>query len=336
MSYLKFFQKRNAPLPKVPRPKANSLPMEEENEAQQSFDDLGFGEKLNAKASRLITSDGQFNIERRGPSSFNLYQWLVTTSFLNFSLFVLAFYIGINVLFAFLFMSCGFGSLSGMDEGSFLEHFSHGFFFSVQTFTTVGYGSTSPVGLLANSLAAFDALVGLMSFALATGLLFARFSRPSAHIRFSKKILVSPYQDKKGLMFRIVNLRESQLRDVEAQVVLTWLCVDKEGQTKRKFDRLELERYQVSMFPLNWTIVHPIDEKSPFWQKKVTDLAEMDIEVIIIIKAYDDTFSQMVVTNHSYKIEQLQTNATFLPMYYVEESGKTILEIDKIDEVMSG
>ena len=335
MSYLRFFNRRNKKA-SLTQPEAYSLDQDtnDENNNSRTYDDLGFGGRLNSTAARFITEDGQFNVVRNGGSSFHFYQWVVRTSWLNFFILIISAYALINAVFGVLFTWCGMESLSGVEEGNWIENFAHGFFFSVQTFTTVGYGSISPIGWAANLLASFNALVGLMGFALATGLFFARFSRPSIHIRFSEKVIISPYENGlNGLMFRIVNLRESELRDVQVQVVLTWLCRDKNGNIRRKFQRLELERDQIAMFPLNWTVVHPINDKSPIYQKSEKNLKDMDIEVIIMFKAYDDTFAQFVNTNHSYKPYQMELGAKFLPMYHVNDEGQTVLDIDKMDDL---
>lgn len=334
MSYLRFFNRQNRKENTLIEPEAYSLEEDSSEENNRTYDDLGFGGRLNSTAARFINDDGQFNVIRQGGYSFHFYQWLVTTSWMNFFLLIIAFYIISNALFAVMFVMCGMESLSGVESGNWLENFANGFFFSVQTFTTVGYGSISPVGWEANILASFNALFGLMSFALATGLFFARFARPSAKIRFSEKVLIAPYQEEiNGLMFRIVNLRESQLRDVHVQVALTWLCSDKHGNIRRKFQRLELERQRIAMFPLNWTVVHPINENSPIYQKAEKDLIDMDIEVIAIVKAFDDTFAQYVNTTRSYKPHQMVVGAKFLPMYHVNDEGQTVLELEKVDDI---
>ncbi len=171
-----------------------------------------------------------------------------------------------------------------------------------------------------------------MSFALFTGLFFARFSRPVASIEFSTNALIAPYRGMTGFMFRVVNLRRNNLMDLEVNVVLTWL-EDKNGVAARQFRRLDLERYKIAMFPLNWTIVHPIDEKSPLFEKEEDDLKKMDMEFLIILKGYDDTFAQFVNVHKSYKFEELIIGAKFKKMYHVDEEGQMVLEIDKIDEI---
>jgi inward rectifier potassium channel len=313
----------------------NPPPVVDENTGNttEQYDDLGFGTNYTA-TGRFINANGEFNIERRGVGfrGLSIYQWLVTSSWLNFFLVVLGIYIISNAIFALLFLACGMHSLSGVEHGTWLENFAQAFFFSVQTFTTVGYGSMSPVGFWANVIAALNALYGLMAFALFTGLFFARFSRPVAKVQFSKKALIAPYRDITGFMFRVVNLRRNNLMDVSANVVITWL-EDKNGRPVRQFRRLDLERYSIAMFPLNWTIVHPIDEKSPLFNKNAEALKKMNVEFIIILKGYDDTFAQFVNIHNSYKFEEMLIGAKFKKMYHVDADGEMVLEIDKIDEV---
>jgi|AntRauTorckE5430_2_1112549.scaffolds.fasta_scaffold03681_3 inward rectifier potassium channel len=295
-------------------------------------EDLGFGSKWTNRVGRFIKPDGEFNIIKSGGNwrDLHLYQILVTMSWGRFFLVVLAFYIAVNAFFGFLHLLVGIETLTTEASTSFWDNFSQAFFFSVQTFTTVGYGSISPMGILANIVAAMCALVGLMSFALATGLFFARFSRPTAKVRFSKNALIAPYNGGKGFMFRIVNGRKSQLIDLFIQATFSWIETNEKGVQNRRYQRLDLEREKVFLFPLNWTIVHPIDEKSPFYQADSKNMQEIDAEILIILTAYDDTFAQQVHTKISYTADQLINNAKFQPMYYTDNEGRTVLEMDKL------
>ena len=297
----------------------------------QVIEDLGFSSKLTRNV-RLINSDGNFNIIRKGAGlkAWHGYLSMVQTSWINFNLIVLAYYLLSNTVFAILYLFVGMDQLSIEVSTNFFTNFANAFFFSVQTFTTVGYGTISPLGTGANFVAALNALVGLMSFALATGLTFARFSRPSVSILFSKNALIAPYKGGKSFMFRIANLRNTQLMDVEASISLTWIT-QKNGKPTRSYASLNLERRRLVMFPLNWTIVHPVDEKSPLFHKSLKELTEMDVEFIIVIKGFDDTFSQMVQDFGSYKIQDIVYGAKFVPMYHVNEDGCTVLELDKIN-----
>lgn len=295
--------------------------------------DFGFGTKWTNRIGRFINEDGQFNVTKSGENwrDRHLYQTAVTISWSRFFLLTLLAYILINAFFATIHLIIGIDTLT-ISPSNNIENFFHAFYFSVQTFTTVGYGSISPTGIAANAVAALCALVGLMSFALVTGLLFARFSRPTAKINFSKNALISPYKEGKGFMFRIINARQSQLIDLLVQVTFTWIEVDKNGIGKRKFQRLNLERERVYLFPLNWTIVHPIDNTSPFCNCDMRKMQEIDAEVLIVISAYDDTFAQQVHTKYSYTYEEMIQDAAFNLMYHTNEEGQTVLEMDKLND----
>ena len=301
---------------------------EPKNNPSVEFQDLGFGNKLQEGSNRFINKDGSFNIRREGMKILTPYQTLLEISWQRFFVIIVIAYIGINAIFALIFVILGIENLSGYEPNGFVDDFSHAFYFSVQTFTTVGYGSISPFGHIANLVAAFDALAGLISFALATGLFFARFSKPKAMILFSQWGIIAPYQDGWSFQFRIANKRDDKMIDLEAQLVLTWLDLD---NGRRRFAPLELERSKVVLFPLNWTIVHPIDESSPLFEKNMKDLMEMEVEFLVIIKGYDETFADLVHINTSYTCEEIKWGYRFLPMYKERPGDGTILELDKID-----
>lgn len=294
--------------------------------------DFGFGTKWTNRVGRFINEDGRFNVIKSGENwqDWHLYQTAVTLSWTRFFLLTLIAYIFINTIFAIIHLMIGIDTLT-ISPSSGLENFFHAFYFSVQTFTTVGYGSISPTGIAANAVAALCALVGLMSFALVTGLLFARFSRPTAKVKFSKNALIAPYLDGKAFMFRMVNARQSQLIDLHLQVTFTWIETDKNGIGTRKFQRLKLERNSVYLFPLNWTVVHPIDVQSPFYDCDLQKMQEIDAEILIVLSAYDDTFAQLVHTKYSYTYEEIVQNAKFKLMYHTNETGQTVLKMNELN-----
>ncbi len=295
--------------------------------------DLGFGTKITASGERLINKDGSFNVLRKGRRSFALYQWLVEMSWWRFLLVVVVFFIFINGLFALLFALLGNGAFNGVEDGDEWHRFAHAFFLSTQTFTTVGYGAISPKTPASSLLAAVDALVGLLSFSLVTGLLFARFSRPKAQIIFSDHALIAPYRDMTSLQFRLANLRNNRIINMEVTVTMSWLEHDGRD-SRRKFSPLPLERERVVLLPLNWTIVHPIDEESPLWRKTPQEVAAMEVELIVLIAGYDETFAQQVHANSSYTFRELTWNVKFAPMYY-NDGSRVVLELDKINETVS-
>lgn len=295
--------------------------------------DLGFGTSLNVN-KRLINRDGSFNIHRIGIrlQDIHAYVYLVTLPWWKLFLVVLASYVLFNSAFALIYVWIGVEQLSGgeaLEGGSFGEAFAHAFFFSAQTFTTVGYGAISPTGILTNIVAAFEAMIGLLGFAVATGVLWGRFSQPSAKIGFSKKVLVAPYKDINGLMFRMVNRRKNQLINLEVRFTMM-RYKEVNGEMKQEFFPLPLERDKVTLFPLTWTIVHPIDKDSPIYGMDLEALKATHTEFMILIQAYDDTFAQDVHIRTSYTCDEVLYGAKFVKIFQTNREGGITLEMDKI------
>ena len=298
--------------------------------------DLGFGSKVSQQSrQRFLNRDGSFNVVRKGMpigSSLNAYHNLIEMPWWKFHLALIAIYLGINFFFAVLYFLAGADALAGVGAGSPGARFIEVFFFSVQTFTTLGYGSISPTTLLANIFTTMESFTGLLGFALATGLLFARFSRPTAEIIFSENALISPYQDITGLMFRITNARRNQLVDLNVRVILGRLEKEANGEMKRRFHNLELERKYVAFFPLTWTIVHPIDEKSPLNGISKEEFDKSDAEILILLSAFDETFSTTVHTRSSYKPEEIIWGKKFVPLLETEKTGHLSVDVRKLGE----
>lgn len=294
--------------------------------------DFGLGDKVGRKpGTRLINADGTFNVVRRGHALFVPYQHLVEMSWPRFFVLALLTYLACNAIFALGFFLLGPEALTGIDPGmSSVDRFLQCFYFSVQTFTTVGYGTLAPVGVAANWLTVVLALFGWFALALVTGLFFARFSRPSRMVAFSERALIAPYKDGlQSLQFRIVNKRDSNLININARLVLTWLDQRPERGLERHFAPLELERDYVPLFPLNWTIVHPITEDSPVYDWTKEDFLQRHSELLITIEGYDRTFAQNVHFNYSYICDELEWGNRFRPMY-LEREHTTELYLDRI------
>jgi inward rectifier potassium channel len=215
----------------------------------------------------------------------------------------------------------------------FFHDFLNSFFFSVQTFTTVGYGRLNPTGDIESFIAGIESLTGLMGFALATGLLYGRFSRPNAKIIYSKNAIIAPYKGINAFEFRIANARDNQLIEVDIQVMLSMNDKSKGREGKRIFHNLQLERAKVTFFSLTWTIVHPIDNESPLNGMTEKELKEADAEFLILLKAFDDTFSQTVHSRSSYKYNEVIWGASFKSVYLDSPVGVSTIDMRIIHEI---
>ncbi len=298
-------------------------------------DDLGFGPQPVIKNQPLMNKDGSPNVKRVGMKFFdtaNSYHTLITMSWTRFWLMVLANYFVVNIFFAFLYTALGPNSIDGASGNTWIDHFIDNFFFSAQTISTVGYGHLFPKGMYANSLAALESMLGLLAFALATGLLYGRFSRPSAQITYSKNILYAPYLESgKAFMFRLANLRRNMLIDLEVEVIFSFNeMVD--GKPIRRFYPINLERNKVSLLSLNWTIVHPIDENSPLFDMKPEDFETTESGFAILLRAFDDTFSQTVHSRTAYQYTDIVWNAKFKPVFHRDDNGRIVLDLSKISD----
>lgn len=299
----------NSPIPKIRLGKPISA---------EGLRNLGFSAVVEKESRlRLLNQDGTFNVHRKGLNEFavrNLYHWLLTMKWWSFLATVVLLYFTINIFFATLFMMCGENSLFDASNQPMQDTFLRAFFFSVHTFGTIGYGTIYPVGTLVNLLVTSESIITLLFHALVTGMFFARFSRPTPKIKFSKRAVISPHQESKALMFRLVNLRASQLIEVEVQVLLARF-INESGKVVRRFEFLELEREKLSFFPLAWTVVHPIDEESPLYNLTPEDLKTSDAEILILLTAIDEGFSQIVHSRTSYKPEEIIWDAKFVDIY---------------------
>lgn len=301
------------------------------NKKQES--ELGFGSKTSSHTDRLINKDGSFNIQRIEKSrweSLGVYHALITMSWLKFNMIILGYFVVVNLIFAFLYYITGIEGLTGLNSETEFGKFWEGFFFSTQTISTVGFGRISPIGHTASVIAALEGLLGVMGFAIVTGLLYGRFSRPKAKILFSTNAIIAPFKEGKAFQFRIANkLRNSQLTDMNCRVTVAKYEVEN-GVKIRRFRPLELELNQIIFFPMTWTINHPIDENSPLWGMNSKDLEEADAEFLILLTGYDDTFSQTVNTRYSYTYKELVYGAKFLSVFSDASKGKFAQDLNKL------
>jgi len=304
--------------------------------ASEEDRDLGFGSVVTGQArQRLLNPDGSFNVERTGVSIFtslNVYHTLLSMSWGTFLGLVLLLYFLSNVVFGMLYAAMGSEGLVDVTSAPGDDLFVRGFFFSVQTFATIGYGTIHPVGVIPNLIVTIESYYSLLANALITGVVFARFARPTAKVVFSDVAVVAPYRGITGLMFRIVNGRNNQLIEVGA-VVSFARFVNENGRVVRRFDVLELERRKVTFFPLAWTVVHPINEKSPLYGLTEQDIKATDGEILILLTAIDETFVQTVHARSSYKPNSIKFGRKFASIYNEVEDGRPIsIDVRKLSK----
>lgn len=294
----------------------------------------GFGVNTSDYGGRFVNKDGRPNIEKKGLAILERMSWFHTMlqmSRLKFFSLVLLFYITVNFLFAVLYYTIGVQHLGGMNATNEIEKFGEAYFFSAQTFTTVGYGRINPTGFITSAVAALEALIGLLSFALATGLLYGRFSKPKAYLRFSHNAVLAPFKDGLAVMMRVAPYKNNNLTDAEAKVT-AGLMVEENGKMINKFFQMDLEYKTVNSLTLSWTVVHPITEDSPFYKFTKEDFANTKGEILLFIKAFDDMFSNTVVARTSYTLKELVIGAKFIPMYHRNaEVNTTILDLEKLN-----
>ncbi len=302
--------------------------------------DLGFTSTADNRGRQLLP-DGTFNVRRMGQpflQRFSLFHELLNMSWTKFSMLVLGFYAGINLVFTLLYLAVGAEQLGGMHTTE-IPLFWDVLFFSTQTFTTVGYGVVHPLGFAANMLASFETMFGWLSFAVLSGLVYGRFSRARALLLFSEQALLAPYKDISAFMFRIVNGRRNQMMEVEVSLTFSFEDILPNQSRSRRFMPLKLESSKVNFFPLNWTIVHPIDAESPLAGLTVADLESMDAEFMIMVRGFDDTYSQHVYHRHSYKATEMQSGRKFASMYHFAPGSKygdrIHLHLDKLSETVA-
>jgi inward rectifier potassium channel len=304
---------------------ANRAPLSSKEDINR---DLGFGTIASTQRNeRLLNRDGTFNVGDFGASFLEpggFYQYMISLGWLPFIAWIGAAYLAINVAFALAYLACGPGSISGGRE---LSPFLNAFFFSVDSFATIGYGNIAPIGVAANSVVTLESLTGLVLFAVAAGLVFARFARPTANIVYSSRALIAPYHDIRAFMFRMVNGRRNQLIELHALVIMTRY---EDGQ--RQFYQLPLERERVAFFPLTWTVVHPINQASPLHGWTAEQAVAAKTEFLVLISAFDETFSQTVQSRTSYTADEVVWNARFIPAFRSDEKGRIAVDMRKLHD----
>ena len=285
---------------------------------------------FNRRPARINLDDYRATLSRSelARPENNFYHWLLGTSWTSFLLLVVFVYLSTNLLFAFAYIACGDGAITHAEPGSLLDVF----FFSVQTMATIGYGRMTPVGHGANAIVTFEAFFGIVYSALTTGLAFARFTRPTAGVRFSKVAVVGNHDGVKTFKFRVANDRSSHI--VEAQLRL-WLIAESmtsEGERYRRSVELQLHRSESPVFSLTWTAMHSVDDSSALKEF----LGKADIEqqwhLLITFTGYHESLANQVYARHVYLPKNVQQNATFVDIVTVMPDGGRVIDLANFDK----
>jgi inward rectifier potassium channel len=286
---------------------------------------------MNRKKQFDIVTYRRFDMIRKGMPHTRWsdpYHLLLTINWFKFVLLTVVSYVATNALFALLYLVGG-DCIKNARPGSFLDTF----FFSVQTMATIGYGAMYPSTDYANLLVSIEALVGLLGVAMATGLMFARFSRPTARVLFSRVAVIAPHNGLPTLMLRVANERRNQI--LEAQIGLSLLRdeVTTEGHFMRRFYDLNLLRSQTRIFSLSWTVMHVIDENSPLYGATPESLEEAQTDIVVTLTGLDETVSQTVHARHYYITDEILWNMCFVDIFSKKPDGQRVIDFHYFHDV---
>lgn len=259
----------------------------------------------------------------------DLHHFLVTTTWSRFLAVIIGLYLVVNGAFAVLYVATG-AEIRGAEPGSLFDAFS----FSVQTLSTIGYGDLSPGDRLADTLVAVESVVGILGAAFATGLAFARFSRPRSRMRFSKRATISRRDGIPSLMFRVGNERGNRILDGRMRAMLTHLERTPEGELVRRFHSLPLVRADNPMFLLVWQGTHPIDMESPLFGKTRESFAAEDWQIFVTVQGIDADLGQPIQSHHAYGPDDICWGARLADMFRELEGGGRALDFQAFDEVV--
>ena len=282
--------------------------------------------------TRMIHRNAGFNVVRIGVSNHRWrdpYHLLLTLCWYKTLALISLGYVLANAFFAFAYIAGGDG-IQNAHPGNFFD----AFFFSVQTMASIGYGAMYPKTFYANVLVTIESLLGLMGLAMATGLMFARFSLPKARVMFSGVAVMTPYNGMPTLMFRVANERQNWILEAQIRVSLVRSEISKEGDVMRRFYDMSLVRSHSPLFALSWTVMHPIDETSPLYGVTPEAILEDDMEIIVTLTGLDETVTQTIHARHSYVGEEILWNMRFVDILSKTRDGRRSIDYTRFHDVM--
>jgi inward rectifier potassium channel len=275
------------------------------------------------------TDDRMVVIGAKSPWFGDLYHRTLTMPWWVFLLALSAVYLGANVLFALLYLGQR-GAVANARPGEFWD----ALFFSVQTMATIGYGQMAPATFYANLVVTFETVFGLMLLAVATGLVFARFSRPTARVVFSRVAVVAPYDGVPTLSLRLANERRNQILEARVGVTLVRDERSKEGTAMRRFYDLPLARARSPIFSMTFTVMHQIDRASPLCGATPESLAECGCEIVVTVTGLDETMSQTVHARTSYLAHEILFGHRFADVIGWTEDGRRAIDYRRFHDTV--
>ena len=257
----------------------------------------------------------------------DLYHYLLTSPWWVLFLLITVAYLAANAVFAVCYLLDG--GIDNARPGSFRD----AYFFSVQTMATIGYGKMTPISAFSNFLVSFEALFGLVAFALATGLMFAKFSQPRARVLFAQKAVVHVRDGKLSLMVRLANERSTGL--VEANLRLSMVREEKtlEGESLRRIHTLALTRSTTSVFAFSWTAVHPIDEASPLFGQTAEQFAASKADLVASLVGIEEATGQTVHARHTWSSDEVYFGQRYVDVLVFLPDGRRGVDYSRFHDI---
>ena len=303
----------------------------------KKVNDPGLGNSSSPFAQQIITKGGNYCVNHLNKKRkfSEAYDFLIRISWAYFFTLSFATYLIANLLFATIYVLIGVEQIFVLDTHYSFSNFLNAFFFSCQTFTSLGYGTMSPNGISSGIISSLESFLGLLFFAFVTGLLYGRFSKPRPSLRFSKDIVLRDFNDKSAIMFRVVNNRVNAMIRPKVKVNLALTKKNSLGEFVNNFYDLDLEYDNITYLPTTWTIVHEIDTKSPLKEFTREEIIEQHGELLILMSYYDEAFNQEVYQMYSYSLKDIKLNYKFVKAYYYDSKGRMTMDHDLFDVIES-
>lgn len=297
--------------------------------------DPGLGNTSSPFAKQIITKEGNYRVRHLNKKRkfSEAYDYLLRISWWHFFSLSLLTYILANLIFATLYVFIGVDEILILENTLSFSDFLNAFFFSCQTFTSLGYGTMSPNGISSGLISSIESFLGLLFFAFVTGLLYGRFSKPRPSLRFSKDFLLREFKGKKAVMFRVVNNRVNAMIRPNVKVNLALAKQSDLGEYVNSFYDLNLQFDSITYLPTTWTVVHEIDVNSPLYEFTDEEIAKQHGELLILMSYYDEAFNQEVYQMYSYSLKEIKIGYKFVKAYYYDAEGNMTMDHDLFDTI---